>query len=109
MALPRITVVSIRSGVKREAAVGGYANRSLYWPENLRKDGMNKLGWYANGFLAELGSTNLTHYAMYDASREAKADPIRAQIADLQDQIEKLERDLLAVYESNPEPDKGLG
>ena len=109
MPLPRVTVVNIQSGAKREAAVWGYDNSLLYWPANLRKDGMPNQSRGPDGHLAKPGSVHIAHYAIYNANREAKAGPIRAQIADLQDQLVKLEQDLLAVYESNPEPDKGLG
>lgn len=95
--LKRLTVVHISSGQKREAAIADYGE-SLYWIENLRKDGRNNQARGRDGWLVNGKYVDLYKYALYDAGREAKAALIRDQIAILTDQIHVLQQALIALY-----------
>ena len=100
--LPVITVVHIGRGDTKEASVAystmpGY-DSSLYWGSALRLDGRPNEARGRSGALADGRGVTLSHYAVYDAEREAKASPLRARIKELYDQAHKTETELLELY-----------
>lgn len=97
---PKLTrVVRIRSGEVIDAAIEADEWLSRIWrPEHLKKDGGFPLNRYADGGIARKGSICLQDWAIYQAEREAQAQPIRDHIVDLHTQIEQAERELLSIY-----------
>ncbi len=103
--LPRKQVVRIGDGETFEAALDVTRWGGEVWrPENLRKDGQAPMNRRSDGQILGTGwwQKTLTHYALYDAAREAKASILRQEMDIHRQWIAEDEAKLLALYTEEP-------
>ena len=97
------TVVRIATGEIMEAVLtpGKYECLKVWLPSQLKKDGTPNLTKLAAGTIEDrpLSFYSSTWFALFNPEREARAQPIRDQIKALQDQVNLVQKELMAVYD----------